>query len=136
MSKKCMRLFVLFMALTIGFSVSAAGYRSAIAQPVTQGDQTTYTWPMFHHDAGFTGYTEGPAPNTSSLLWDYTFTGGAFEMASAAVVDGRLFIQSWDNYVYCLNATTGAFLWKFRSELPMKPNLGLAHLHRSSPAVA
>ena len=112
-SEKFIRLLVVFMALTITFPASAAVYQSAIAQPVTQGDQTTYPWPMFHHDAGFTGYTESPAPNTSNLLWNYTLTG-AVMCASPAVVDDRLFIQSDDNYVYCLNATTGAFVWKYQ----------------------
>src|SRR3989304_4634453 len=129
-----MRLLVIFMTLTITFPASAAVYQSAIAQPVTQGEQTTYPWPMFHHDAGFTGYTESPAPNTANLLWNYTT--GVIVCASPAIADDRLFIQSEDNYVYCLNATTGAFVWKYRSDLPMTFTEGKYHPNRASAAVA
>src|SRR4030067_1146665 len=90
---------------------------------------------MFHHDAGFTGYTERPAPNTANLLWNYTLTG-AVMCASPAVAENRLFIQSEDNYVHCLNATTGAFLWKYKSEALIEFTEGQYHPNRASPAVA
>ena len=132
-SKMSMRLSAILMILTIGISAYATVYQTA-AQLI-QEEQPTYPWPMFHHDATFAGYSQSPAPNTSSLLWNYTLSSGVM-CASPAVVEGRLFIQSEDNLVYCLNATSGVYLWKHLSEGTMQYTQGQYHPNRASPAVA
>ena len=33
--------------------------------------------------------------------------------SSPAVVDGKVYVGSYDNKVYCLNAATGAFIWSY-----------------------
>ena len=33
--------------------------------------------------------------------------------SSPAVVGGLVYVGSWDDTVYCLNATSGAFVWSF-----------------------
>ncbi len=80
-------------------------------------------WPMFHHDPNHTGYSTSAAPDTNNLLWRYT-TGGAVS-SSPAVVDGKVYVGSSDNKVYCLNASTGAKIWTYATD-------GEVH---SSPAV-
>lgn len=131
-SEKPTQLLAIFMTLAIVSSGFAAVCQTAISQPVAE---TTYSWPMFHHDAEFTGFTESSAPASSDLLWNYTLTGGVM-CASPAVSDGRLFIQSGDNVVYCLNATSGTFLWKHVSEGTIEFTQGQYHPNRASPAVA
>lgn len=125
---------ILTMLATVLF-VTSTIYPTAIAQQATQANQTTYSWPMFHHDASFAGFTDSPAPATPNLLWNYTLSGGVM-CASPAVADDRLIIQSEDNYVYCLNATTGTFIWKFKGEAPMVYTQGQYHPNRASPAIS
>jgi len=56
-------------------------------------------WPMFRHDLSRTGYSTSTAPNTNNTLWNYT-TGSAVH-SSPAVADGKVYVGSWDNKVYC-----------------------------------
>jgi outer membrane protein assembly factor BamB len=59
-----------------------------------------------------------------NLLWSYT-TGGAVQ-SSPSVADGVVYVNSTDNNLYALNASTGAKLWSY-------PTGGLVY---DSPAVA
>jgi len=68
-------------------------------------------WPMFRHDLRHTGYSTSVAPNTNNTLWSYT-TGGDVS-SSPAVVDGRVYVGSWDSKVYALNATDGTLVWTY-----------------------
>jgi len=72
----------------------------------TSGD----SWSMFHHDPARIGYSTSLAPNMNNTLWKYT--RGAF-LSSPAVADGKLFIGSLDNNIYCLDSMTGAFIWNY-----------------------
>jgi parallel beta-helix repeat protein len=73
---------------------------------------TRYPWPMFHHDLIHTGYTESPGPNTNRTLWKYT-ASDYVALSSPAVVDGKIYVGSEDNKTYCLDASTGAFIWSY-----------------------
>ena len=70
-----------------------------------------YDWPMFHHDLQHTGYSASPAPSTNQTLWSYT-TGGDVGCAPA-VADGKVYVGSNDDNVYCLDAATGAKVWNY-----------------------
>jgi outer membrane protein assembly factor BamB len=83
-----------------------------------------YDWPMARHDLQHTGYSASPAPSTNQTLWTYT-TGGIV-VSSPAVVDGKVYVGSADNNVYCLDHATGALIWNYTTS-------GIVY---SSPAVA
>jgi len=72
---------------------------------------TEYPWSMFRHNLRHTGYTESPAPRTNQTLWNYTTTG--IVSSSPAVVDDKVYIGSWDDKVYCLDAATGSHIWNY-----------------------
>jgi len=82
-----------------------------LMRPWTLVPSTRYPWPMFRHNPRHTGYTKSPAPNTNQTQWTYT-TGG-FVFSSPAVVDGKVYVGSRDNKVYCLNALTGTQAWNY-----------------------
>lgn len=50
-----------------------------------------------------------------SFIWSYrTGRGGSpAEDPSPTVVDGKVYVGSWDNYFYCLDAETGELKWRF-----------------------
>jgi parallel beta-helix repeat protein len=83
-----------------------------------------YDWPMFHHDLTHSGYTDSKAPSTNTTIWSYTT--GDFVTSSVAVTDGKIFAGSYDQKVYCLNASTGEHIWNY--------TMGSNHL--SSPCVS
>jgi len=68
-------------------------------------------WPMFRHDLSHTAYSTSIAPNTNNTLW--TYTTGDDVWSSPAVVDGKVYVGSYDNKTYCLDASDGALIWNY-----------------------
>ncbi len=90
---------------------------------------TDYPWAMFHHDPERTGATPASAPTTSSLMW--TYNTGATIYSSPAVVDGTVYIATYDwtyntGSLYAIDEYTGNPKWVFPTNGPIY----------SSPAVA
>ncbi|HEY4037118.1 MAG TPA: PQQ-binding-like beta-propeller repeat protein [Ktedonobacteraceae bacterium] len=72
-------------------------------------------WSMYLHDLQRTAATDDRALSTTnasqlSKLW--TFKTGGTIAASAAVVDGTVYVGSWDGYEYALDQMTGTLKWK------------------------
>ncbi len=85
---------------------------TGIAQP---GIPPGSDWPMYLHDPQRTAATDDRVLSTTnagqlSKLW--TFKTGGVIAASAAVVDGTVYIGSWDGYEYALDQMTGKQKWK------------------------
>ncbi|MDX1814216.1 MAG: PQQ-binding-like beta-propeller repeat protein, partial [Candidatus Bathyarchaeia archaeon] len=103
-------LLVSFFA-SISLSVSAAG------------DVGDADWSMFRHDPPHTGTSPSTGPNTNNTMWSYTT--GDIVTSCPAVADGKVYVGSDDNNVYCLSAESGAFVWSYTT----------GSVVRSSPAV-
>ncbi len=52
-------------------------------------------------------------PQRALIKWK--FQTGDVVHASPAIVDGKLYIGSWDSYFYALDATNGKELWRFKT---------------------
>jgi len=85
---------------------------------------TQYPWSMFRHNPSHTGYTDSPAPRTNQTQW--TYTTDYYVTSSPAVANGKVYFGSWDDKVYCLDASTGARIWNYTTRGDVT----------SSPAVA
>lgn len=76
-----------------------------------------FDWPMYgrdlHHTFSNPHSLINPG-NVASLkrLWDFP-TGDAVS-ASPAVVNGVVYVGSWDGYFYAIKVTDGSLLWKFQ----------------------
>ena len=70
-------------------------------------------WPMFHHDLRHTGYTNETIPDDLELLWSFETAGEV--VSSPAVADGKVFVGSCDDKIYCLDENTGRLLWSFET---------------------
>jgi len=82
----------------------------------------------------FRGSVETPSLTLSKGPTDlstpkWVFTTGAGILSSPAVSDGKLYINSNDRNVYCLNAYTGEEIWTFLTNEPRMTTFG------SSPAI-
>jgi len=76
---------------------------------------SAYDWPLHHHDAAHTGYSNGTAPTTLPVqLWNYTLELDTSPSTShsPAVADGFVYVNSETN-LSCLDASTGANIWNF-----------------------
>jgi polyvinyl alcohol dehydrogenase (cytochrome) len=75
-----------------------------------------WDWPTYGHDAqhtfhGRTTLTEATVP---SLRKAWLFRTGDSVTATPTVVDGTVYVGSWDDYFYAVNLETGKLRWKTR----------------------
>jgi outer membrane protein assembly factor BamB len=73
---------------------------------------TTDWWPMFLHDKNHSGFTTSYGPDTNNILWNSTVNDSIY-FSSPAISNGRVFIGSNDNDVYCFDEYTGNKIWSF-----------------------
>ena len=97
-------------------------------------ETATADWPTYRGDARRSGYTASELPAKLSLRWTYKArhapqpawsgrdTRMPFDRAYHTVIaDGRLYFgSSVDCKVYALNAATGAELWTFVTDAPVR----------------
>ena len=70
--------------------------------------------PMLGGNAAHTGVNPGPGVERwPEVLW--RFRTGDEIRSSPAVVDGTVYVGSWDGYVYALDAATGQERWRFQT---------------------
>ncbi len=72
---------------------------------------TDYPWTMFHDNAARTGVSAASGPATGSLMWSLSTTSLLY--SSPAVVDGAVFISSYDGNVYAIDEYSGLQKWVF-----------------------
>ena len=68
-------------------------------------------WPMFHQSLNHTG--NGPVGSSTNVnkLWGF-LTSNNID-SSPAVSNGCVYIGSFDDSIYCLNASSGSKLWSY-----------------------
>src|ERR1700692_1295314 len=75
------------------------------------------TWPMYgrnlHHAFSNAGSHINPE-NVATLRQKWSYATGDAVSASPTVVDGGVYIGSWDGFFYAIDASTGALRWKFQ----------------------
>ena len=69
-------------------------------------------YPMFNYDLQNTSApdTEGP---TGEVVQAWSYPTQGVVTTAPAVVDGKVYFGSEDNYFYCLSADDGSEIWKF-----------------------
>jgi outer membrane protein assembly factor BamB len=70
-------------------------------------------WPIFRNTPNQTGIAAGKLPEKLEVLWEFKAKDG-FESA-AAVVNGVVYIGSYDQNLYALDANTGKQKWAYKA---------------------
>ena len=76
-------------------------------------------WPMYGKDPSHSfsnPLTRINARNVASLTPAWTFPTGDAVTASPAVVDGVVYVGSWDGFFYAIDAGTGELRWKVQAD--------------------
>jgi len=81
------------------FSDSASG--------TVEEDLLQYEWTQIHGDPGFTRFSEGPAPESSEILWKTTIEG---IQSYVAAFNGKVLVTTATN-VIALDKDTGTVTW-------------------------
>ncbi len=96
--------------------------------PATPGP---WDWPTYGHDAQHTfhGRTTLTPTIVKTLRKAWLFPTGDSVTATPTVVDGVVYVGSWDDYFYAVNLETGKLRWKTRikSQNGVKPYPGEVH---------
>lgn len=70
---------------------------------------------MFQYNPANTGHTTGETGPTTNITEQWTHDTGKAVLSSPAVVDNTVYIGSWDNSVYALNAADGTEQWTYET---------------------
>lgn len=89
------------------FSDSAISIVDASTPIYDYGDLLQYEWPQIHSDPEFTRFSEGPAPESSYILWKTTIEG---IQSYVTAFNGKVLVTTTTN-VIALNKDTGATIW-------------------------
>jgi outer membrane protein assembly factor BamB len=123
-------IIIILLVSSLYGSVSHQTDKVTIGKPsnMPARDLQNSSWSMFHHDQNHSGYSTSTAPSSNNVLWSYQTGNSTFLMlqSSPAVVNGRVYVGSGDNKMYCLDADTGAKIWDYTT----------GYWVMSSPAVA
>ncbi|MFT4038749.1 MAG: PQQ-binding-like beta-propeller repeat protein, partial [Thermomicrobiales bacterium] len=110
---RVIRLLVLALVMVLPW----ASVRPGLAQEATPGASPpagaslSADWPQFRANPEHTGTALGPGPGDAPVVrWRVENGGG---LASPAVADGVVYVGGWGNYVFALDAQTGAEHWRF-----------------------
>jgi len=87
---------------------------------------TAGDWPSYLHDSQHTAAsgdetTLSPS-NAGHLAEHWAFKTGGIIASSPTIVNGVVYVGSWDGYEYALNATTGALAWRTYLGITSAPN--------------
>ena len=71
-------------------------------------------WPMFHDNLNHTGTTETTPKENNGPFWERTTNGSIF--SSPIIVNGSVYVGSYDHKLYCYNADIGTLKWTFTTK--------------------
>src|SRR5579885_1726010 len=106
-----------------GFTVASVCITAAVgglALRANAGDAVA----MFRGDAAHSGVYASQAPHLTSVRW--RFHAGGKIISSPAIADGNVYVGSFDQNLYALNARTGECVGTLQTKGPVN----------SSPAIA
>ena len=107
---------LLLLAMFLSSLVASSITSTRLGKPlpilgVSPSGSTDYPWGMFHYDPVRGGATPATGPSSAALMW--TFTTGNIVYPSPIIIDGYVFIPSYDGTLYALDQYTGSLLWSF-----------------------
>jgi len=82
-------------------------FSNSVSGIVDEDDLLQYEWPQIHGDPGFTRFSEGPAPESSEILWKTTIEG---IQSYVTAFNGKVLVTTATN-VIALDKDTGAVIW-------------------------
>jgi outer membrane protein assembly factor BamB len=82
-------------------------FSNSVSGIVDDDDLLQYEWPQIHGDPGFTRFSEGPAPESSAILWKTTIDG---IQSYVTAFNGKVLVTTATN-VIALDKDTGVIIW-------------------------
>lgn len=109
---------VVHAAISVGLLVLAGCTSLAATSTPVPGAPVAgpWDWPAYGHDAqhSFSGRTTLTNASVTHLRKAWFFPTGDAVTATPTVVDGTVYVGSWDDYFYAVDLSTGHLRWKYR----------------------
>jgi len=86
-------------------------------------------WSMFLKNYSNIPLSSNSIPDEVDIIWEAEIGGESY--SSPTIVDGKLYIGSGNEYLYCFDAELGTLLWEFQSATESQSDFGLC----STPCV-
>ncbi len=101
-------------------------FATALASPAVsaQSAPPAADWPQHARDAQRTAYSPQQVDPPYCYAWKW-YEVPIASRAQPVVVDGRLFVGGMDGVVYARNASTGAPLWRYATDGPVRHSLAV-----------
>jgi polyvinyl alcohol dehydrogenase (cytochrome) len=98
---------VAVVVMIVGLAAPAGSVRDSISAS---------SWPSYGHDAQHTfhGTTTLSSASVRTLARAWFYPTGLAVTATPTIVDGAVYVGSWDGFFYALDLRTGTLLWKFQ----------------------
>ena len=105
------------LASACGSTPTASAQVSGSSAPAPTGSTVpSWEWPTYAHDAQHTGHGQTLLTPTSvrTLATAWEFHTGDAVTATPTVVDGTVYVGSWDGWFYAIDFASGALRWKYQ----------------------
>ena len=73
-------------------------------------------WPTYMGNNFLTGNNDGIPPRNFNLLWSFSKGGVLY---NPVPVNGKVYVVSTDQHLYCLDEETGKLIWSFKADAPL-----------------
>jgi outer membrane protein OmpA-like peptidoglycan-associated protein/outer membrane protein assembly factor BamB len=73
-------------------------------------------WPTYMGNQYLTGNNDQILPEGGGVLWRFRTPGRLYNPVG---VNGRVYVVSTDNHLYCLDMSGGSVIWRYRAETPL-----------------
>ena len=119
-------ILVLLMAALLAATVpvAAATWPPTSGKPIPAAPDAGTDWPQLGHDPQRSNTTSAQVDPPYCYTWKW-YEAPIASRAQPVVAGGRLFIGSMDGVMYARDASTGAPLWSFPSQGPIRNSAGV-----------
>ncbi|MFW6182005.1 MAG: PQQ-binding-like beta-propeller repeat protein, partial [Spirochaetota bacterium] len=73
-------------------------------------------WPTYMGNQYLTGNNDQILPEGGGVLWRFHAPGRLYNPVG---VNGRVYVVSTDNHLYCLDMADGSVIWRYRADTPL-----------------
>ena len=127
--RRLVRFLAIAPCLAVCFALNSCGGKAVSetkAEPLVEKPKPPAAIPMWLGNPSRNFFGTGPIPKSLRVIWDFKTGfvrgrlhpdpwGGSGWPGQVAVVGDRVYFQSGDSYIYCLNKNDGAVIWKFQT---------------------